>query len=198
MLKLLTVILLSCCSFTVSAQKKKAPAAPKNSKRIMGTSFSTTAELFSTKAGSAFYLIAGPAQDTLFLRQFEPKSVEPTETTITEFTSKGTKLISVSWKEVAVTKSNNKTENGITVQTKIFNPATKAVVFENNQCTVNISEIVSLSGTEATKTVEKIRRDGCECRISQDGDVTLTSKTRNDRLVYDPKEGKYVSAPKKK
>lgn len=195
-LRFLALILLSFCTFTTSAQKKKA-FTPKPAKKTVAKSASAVAEWLPTKTGAKFYLLSGPQKDTLLLKQFDAK-VEPIETTITEFTSKGNKLIAVNWKETTSVKNPSKTENGLTVETRIFDPVAKTNVFENNQSTVNISEIVSLGGTQATKTVEKVRRDGCECRISPDGEVTLTSKTRNEKLTYDPKQGKYVSVPVKK
>lgn len=195
--KYFAVLLLSICSLTVSAQKKKKAVVAKPAKKTLATGASSTAEWFPTKTGTRFYVLSGPAKDTLFLKQYEPKAPEPTETTVTEFTAKGVKLIAVSWKENTLTKTDKRTESGLSVQTRIFDPVSKTAVLENTQSTVNISEIVSLGGTEATKTVQKIRSEGSECKVLPDGDVTLTAKGRVDRLSYDPKQGKYVVAKKK-
>ncbi|UMY65267.1 MULTISPECIES: hypothetical protein [unclassified Flavobacterium] len=195
--KYLAVLLLSVCSLTVSAQKKKKAVAPKPAKKTLATAASSTAEWFPTKTGTRFYVLSGPTKDTLSLGQFEPKAAEPTEVTLTEFTAKGVKLIAVSWKENTLIKTDKRTETGLSVQTRIFDPVSKTAVLENTQSTVNISEIVSLGGTDATKTVQKVRSEGSECKLLPDGDVTLTNKGRSDRLSYDPKQGKYVVAKKK-
>jgi hypothetical protein len=69
-------------------------------------------------------------------------------------------------------------------------------VFENVQTVNNVSEIVWLDPNKtASKTVEKIKRDGMECAVSGECEVTLKNKTSQQVLVYDKAAGKFV--PKK-
>ena len=97
----------------------------------------------------------------------------------------GVKLYLLSWTELNTIKTGLKTEERTTIYSIIYEIASKKQVYSNYQLTNHITEIVSLGGTAATETQEKMRREGFEFVLNPDGSVTQKSKTQQTTFVYD-------------
>ncbi len=66
----------------------------------------------------------------------------------------------------------------------IYDISTKKQVFSNTQTSNHITEIVSIAGTTATETQEKMRRDGFEFVLNADGSVTQKSKKQENKCFF--------------
>ena len=80
----------------------------------------------------------------------------------------------------------------------VYEITNKKQVFSNTQITNHITEIVSLGGTAATETQERMRREGFEFIINADGSITQKSKTQENKWVYKVDTMEFVDAKKKK
>ncbi|HLA54925.1 MAG TPA: hypothetical protein VK623_02395 [Flavobacterium sp.] len=200
------ILLLLLCAFCLSAnaQKSKKPAKTKTAtttakKTTLAKAETLSAELLEKKDNYKFYLLAG--KDSILIKNISGKigTNVPTECKITPFTTKGAKLYSVSWIERnTVGDAKSKLENITETHTEIWDVPNKAQLYANTQMVDNISEIVWLDPNKtASKTVEKIRRDGFELTLLPDGDINIKNKTMEDKLTYDAAQKKYVSAKKK-
>jgi hypothetical protein len=133
----------------------------------------------------------GKEKDALIVKAADAKFA-PTNCKLTAFTANGTKLYLLTWTENVQIKTPKKTEDIANVYSVIYEIANKKQVFSNTQTTNHITEIVSLGGTSATETQEKIRRDGFEFTLNPDGSVTQKSKTQQNKWVYDATKMEYV------
>jgi hypothetical protein len=79
------------------------------------------------------------------------------------------------------------------VYSVIYEITAKKQVFSNTQTTNHITEIVSLGGTTATETQEKMRREGFEFVLNPDGSVTQKSKKQENKWVYDVAKIEFVA-----
>lgn len=104
---------------------------------------------------------------------------------MSSFTASGVKLYLLTWTELSTTKSTNKTEEKTTIYSVIYEITTKKQVYSNYQLTNHITEKVSLGGTGAFETQEKMRREGFEFTLNSDGSVTQKNKTQQTTYVYD-------------
>jgi hypothetical protein len=109
----------------------------------------------------------------------------PKDCKLSSFTASGVKLYLLTWKELSTTKSTNKTEDKTTIYSVIYEISTKKQVYSNYQLTNHITEKVSLGGTGASETQEKMRREGFEFTLNSDGSVTQKNKTQQTTYVYD-------------
>lgn len=201
-MKRLFLMVIAVCSFCASAQKKpggvKKPMSRNtvtvsNSKKlVLAKVGEVAAEQLEKKNGVLFYALAG--KDTLFSSAIE-KGAAPSDVKITPVSAGSTKLHSISWnqkKKIGDPKA--KLENITESHTEIWNAAAKKRVFENTNSVNNITEIVWLDPNKtASKTVEKVRREGMECSVSPQGDVILKNKTSESRLAYDAALQKFVA-----
>jgi hypothetical protein len=200
------ILLLLFCAFCLSAnaQKSKKPAKAKVTtvaakKTILAKAETISAELLEKKDNYKFYLLAG--KDSILIKNISGKigTNVPADCKITPFTAKGTKLYSVSWVEKnTVGDAKTKLENITETHTEIWDVPNKAQLYANTKMVDNISEIVWLDPNKtASKTVDKIRRDGFELTLLPDGDINIKNKTQEDRLTFDAAQKKYVSVKKK-
>jgi hypothetical protein len=109
----------------------------------------------------------------------------PKDCKLSSFTASGVKLYLLTWKELSTTKLTNKTEEKTTIYSVIYEITTKKQVYSNYQLINHITEKVSLGGTGATETREKMRREGFEFTLNSDGSVTQKNKTQQTTYVYD-------------
>ncbi|HEY0090842.1 MAG TPA: hypothetical protein VGB43_00020 [Flavobacterium sp.] len=192
------------------SQKSKKPAKNAGKVTVLAKAENLTAALIDHKGSHAFYLLNSKAgkTDSLLIKAIVNKSASdlPAEGKIMPFSAKGNKLYLVTWKEKSTT-GDAKSRLEITTEThsQIWDLDLKASVFSNVQKVINISEIVFLDPNKnASKTVEKVRRDGFELTLEPVGDIILKNKTQQDKLAYDAASRKYVAvksalaAPKKK
>ena len=109
----------------------------------------------------------------------------PKDCKMSAFTASGVKLYLLTWTELSTAKSTNKTEEKTTIYSVIYEITTKKQVYSNYQLTNHITEKVSLGGTGAFETQEKMRREGFEFTLNSDGSVTQKNKTQQTTFVYD-------------
>jgi hypothetical protein len=109
----------------------------------------------------------------------------PKDCKLSSFTASGVKLYLLTWTELSMTKSTNKTEDKTTIHSVIYEITTKKQVYSNYQLINHITEKVSLGGTGAFETQEKMRREGFEFTLNSDGSVTQKNKTQQTTFVYD-------------
>lgn len=109
----------------------------------------------------------------------------PKDCKLSSFTGSGVKLYLLTWTELSKTTVGKKTEDKTTVYNIIYELTSKKQVYSNYQLTNHITEVVSLGGTAASETQEKIRREGFEFVLNPDGTVTQKGKNQQTTFVYD-------------
>ncbi len=181
------------CGLSAFGQKKKPVSKPAaTAKNMLAKADDLSAEVIQKKNGAVFYALTG--KDTLFSSPI-PKDGVPTQVKITPFTAGAAKLYGISWtqkKKLGDPKS--KLENITESHTEIWDITAKKRVFENTNSVNNITEIVWLDPNKtASKTVEKVRREGMECSLMPTGDVILKSKSQETKYCYDPAGQKFVN-----
>ena len=192
MKKVILFVCLALFSINGFSQKKKSVA--KNS--------ATTTSVFpkidnlqvEIKRGNFQVTISekGKTNDMLIVKAVEA-SFAPTNCKLSSFMANGVKLYLLSWTELNTIKTGLKTEERTTIYSVIYEIVSKKQVYSNYQLTNHITEIVSLGGTAATETQEKMRREGFEFALKPDGSVTQKNKTQQNNLVYDAAKMEFVA-----
>ena len=126
----------------------------------------------------------GKTNDFLIIKVVDA-AFTPKDCKLSSFSASGVKLYLLTWTELSTTKSTNKTEEKTTIYSVIYEITTKKQVYSNHQLTNHITEKVSLGGTGAFETQEKMRREGFEFTLNSDGSVTQKNKTQQTTYVYD-------------
>jgi hypothetical protein len=126
----------------------------------------------------------GKTNDILIIKEVDA-AFTPKDCKLSSFIASGVKLYLLTWTELSTTKSTNKTEEKTTIYSVIYEITTKKQVYSNYQLTNHITEKVSLGGTGAFETQEKMRREGFEFTLNSDGSVTQKNKTQQTTYVYD-------------
>ena len=126
----------------------------------------------------------GKTNDFLIIKDVDA-AFTPKDCKLSSFTASGVKLYLLTWTELSTTKSTNKTEEKTTIYSVIYEITTKKQVYSNYQLINHITEKVSLGGTGAFETQEKMRREGFEFTLNSDGSVTQKNKTQQTTYVYD-------------
>lgn len=190
------VIALIFIATTTYSQKKK-PAATSSALAKAG--------IFSVELikNNLYLFIANkPKKDTILLKSYTGVAA-PKDCKITLFTAKGTALTLVSWSEITLTETKEKTESRVEIYSEIWNTATKTKPLANIQATTNIKEIQWLDKLKnASQTVEKKRNEGFELTLTPEGNVKLKNKTQENTMIYNATSNVYQNgkdiAPKKK
>lgn len=192
MKRIVLLALVALLSVTAYSQKKK-PAAKKPATAASGLA-KVDNLVAEVKKGNFQVTINenGKEKDAMIVKAADTKFA-PTNCKLTAFTANGTKLYLLTWTENVQIKAPKKTEDITQVYSVIYEMANKKQVFSNTQTTNHITEIVSLGGTAATETQEKIRRDGFEFILNPDGSVTQKSKTQQNKWVYDVAKMEFVA-----
>lgn len=126
----------------------------------------------------------GKTNEPLVVKDVDAAFV-PKDCKLSSFTASGVKLYLLTWTEVNKIVTGKKTEDKSTVYNVIYEIVSKKQVYSNYQLTNHITEVVSLGGTAATETQEKIRREGFEFVLNPDGSVTQKAKNQQTTFVYD-------------
>lgn len=200
MKKIILLALLVLVGTNSYSQKKKKGAAKKPVATATSACVSKIDNLTAeVKAGNFQITIAGKgkATDAIIVKSKDAGS-SPTDCKLVSFTASGSKLYLLQWTEKAQLKTGNKTENKTIIYSTVYEIVSKKQVFSNSQTTNHISEIVSLGGTAATETQERIRREGFEFILNADGTITQKNKTQENKWVYDVASVEFVDAKKKK
>jgi len=193
MKRIILLALIALLSVNAYSQKKKSAA-----KKTTTTTTSGLAKVDNlvaeVKKGNFQVTITenGKEKDAMIVKAVDAKFT-PTNCKLTSFTASGTKLYLLTWTEIVQIKTKNKTEDITNVYSVIYEIANKKQVFSNTQITNHITEIVSLGGTAATETQEKMRRDGFEFILNPDGSVTQKSKKQENKLIYDATKMEFVA-----
>ena len=184
-------------SQSYSQKKKKAVAA---TKPVAGACISKIDNLTAeVKSGNFQITIAGKgkATDAIIVKSKDAGSA-PSDCKLSSFTASTTKLYLLQWTEKTQIKTGNKTEDKTIIYSVVYDIPSKKQVFSNSQTTNHITEIVSLGGTAATETQERMRREGFEFSINADGSITQKNKTQENKWVFKADTIEFVDAKKKK
>jgi hypothetical protein len=188
------IILLLTLSFFCSAIFSQTNKAKKTtSSSVCAKSDNVSAEMIKNK----FYLFItnkGTKKDTILLKSFEVDKL-PLECKIEPFTTKGTTLHKITWLEKKTTQTKLKTEAAVTTVSVICDIISKTKVLTNKQTTTKITEIHFLDDKQTvSETIDRIRNEGFECIVNKQGDVILKNKTKENKMIYNPSDKKFVFA----
>lgn len=189
-------MLLSVAIAGAQSKKPAKPAAKKGPlKGQLAKSGNHILEWREKSKETQIYFLSG--KDTVSLKSAPGKlpEIPATGCVVKPFTAKGSPLCLVSWQEKVVEgDAKSKLENKTITQYRIVDPEQKTVLHENAYTVANITEIVWLDPNKtASKTVEKVRRDGFELTVTPEGDLVLANKTQQDKMTFDVAEKKYVA-----
>ena len=196
MKKIIFLALILLASSQSFSQKKKAVAKKPVTAACISKLDNLTAEV---KSGNFQITIAGKGKtsDAIIVKSSDAGGA-PSDCKLSSFTASGTKLYMLQWAEKSQIKTGNKTEDKTTIYSTVYEITNKKQVFSNTQITNHITEIVSLGGTAATETQERIRREGFEFILNADGSITQKNKTQENKWVYKVNTMEFVDAKKKK
>jgi hypothetical protein len=188
MKKCLLIVAVLFVATATFAQKKKTPKA--TAVAALAKLNNLSMELIQNN----LYLFIdnkGAKKDTILLKKYDVKG-NPIDCKINAFTTKGTPLHLISWAEISVTESKEKTENKTMQYNEIWNVKTKTKAFSNLQTTTKIKEIQYLDKLKnASQTVDKIRNEGLAFTLTKEGDVNLKNKTQENNLSYNASSNVY-------
>ena len=187
----LCILLLSINSF---AQKKIKSAVKTSSSNVVAKSDNVTAEILK----NVFYVFAinGKIKDTLFKKSIENA---PLDSKIINFTAKGNKLYLLTWIEKQTVQTTNKTEEKTFNNSEVFDPKTKTKVFSNIQTSSKITEKVFLDRLKnASETQERLRNEGFVVSVLPNGDLSLKTKTQENKMTFDAVLSKFIDIKSKK
>lgn len=194
-MKKIFVFVLAVMAFSAQAQKKKPAPKAATKKNVLVKAGINSAEWRETKKGNQIYFLSG--KDSVSLKEISGKmpDVPATGCKLTPFTAKGAPLCLISWQEkTTIGDAKTKLENITLTEYRIVDPAQKTVLHSNSYTVNNISEIVWLDPNKtASKTVEKVRREGFELTLQPDGDLVLSNKTQTDKMSFDAATKQYVA-----
>ncbi len=196
MKKIIVLALILLASSQSFSQKKKAVAKKPVTAACISKLDNLTAEV---KSGKFQITIAGKGKtsDAIIVKSSDAGGA-PSDCKLSSFTASGTKLYLLQWAEKSLIKTGNKTEDKTTIYSTVYEITSKKQVFSNTQITNHITEIVSLGGTAATETQERMRREGFEFIVNADGSITQKNKTQENKWVYKADTMEFVDAKKKK
>ncbi|WP_264521105.1 hypothetical protein [Flavobacterium sp. N1994] len=126
----------------------------------------------------------GKTNDALVVKAVDA-SFTPKDCKLSSFMANGVKLYLLTWTENNLLSTPNKTEDKTTIYNIIYELTSKKQVYSNYQLTNHITEKVSLGGTAASETQEKVRREGFEFVLNPDGTVTQKGKNQQISFAYD-------------
>jgi hypothetical protein len=208
MKKIISFLIFLSLTLSTFAQKARKPAKSSSKSTLIAKADNVSAVLLETKGAVPFFLLVNKAgkTDSLLVKTFIDKKVIPSEGKLTSFTANGDKLYLLTWTEKSETgDAKTKIEKATETHSEIWSAESKKMLHSNVGKVVNITEIVWLDPNKtASKTQDRIRREGFELSLSPEGDIILKNKTQQDRMTYDAVEKKYVavksapSAQKKK
>ncbi|HEU4495516.1 MAG TPA: hypothetical protein VFR70_00535 [Flavobacterium sp.] len=203
--KIIMVLILLCTALSYGQKKKsKAKTAGRPAPAALAKADNLTAEII--KGNFYLFVNSKAKKDTIAIKAVDDSSL-PKEAVLKAFTAKGTPLYLLTWKEESTAKTDLKTEVKTILFSEVYDIASKAKLFSNQQVTVNSTEKVFLDRLKnASETQEKIRREGFEFVLTPEGDIVQKNKTQQNNFAFNPAEKKYeakpgpsaVSQPKKK
>ncbi len=193
MKKTFLFIIIVSYSINSLAQKKNKKTITSISKTVITQTDGISVEAIKNN----FYVLFnnGLSKDTL------SKTVgnKQTDCKIIPFNAKTNKLYLVSWIEKNTTQTATKTEDKTLTYSEIFDTNSKSKVFSNIQTSTKIKEQVFLDKLKnASETQERTRNEGFVVTILPDGDLSLKTKTQENKMTFDLVAKKYIDAKKRK
>ena len=189
MKKILVLSLFALLSLNAYSQKKKTVAKP-----IAASGLAKADNLVAEVKKGNFQVTInenGKEKDAMIVKAAEA-NFKPTNCKLTAFTAAGIKLYLLTWTEITQIKTPKRTDDITIVYSIVYEITNKKQVFSNTQTTTYIKEVVSLGGTAATETQEKVRKDGFEMVLNADGTITQKGKKQDIKWVYDVTKMEYL------
>lgn len=183
MKKIFLLLCLGLLTFNGFSQKKGAAKKPTATSSALPKLDNLQVEL---KGGKFQITVSekGKTNDMLVVKEVDA-AFAPSNCKLSSFTASGVKLYLLTWTENNTIKTGNKSEDKTTIYSVIYEITSKKQVYSNYQLTNHITEKVSLGGTAASETQEKIRREGFEFVLNPDGSVTQKGKSQQATFIYD-------------
>ena len=182
MKKIFLFVCVVLLSFNGFSQKKKAAT-----KKPATTATFPKLDNLTTEVKNGNFQVSisekGKSGDAMVVKAVDA-SFKPNDCKLSSFMANGVKLYLLTWTELSKTVSANKTEEKTTVYNVIYEIVSKKQVYSNYQLTNHITEKVSLGGTAASETQDRIRREGFEFVLNPDGSVTQKGKNQQMTFVY--------------
>lgn len=195
MKKLFFITLLSLCTLTSNAQKKRSAKSTKPKNEVIAKLDEVSAEIITINKERNLVLFVknGAGVDTLKMKTVD-KTFKPLNFVLKPVTVKNVKLYVASWNEQNIEKTKTKEVTADITESQIWNPATKSLLIGNTQKDSHIKETVFLDANKtASHEVEKKRKEGFQFVLNDDGSLILKTKTQENHYAYNPTNDKYES-----
>lgn len=193
MKKIVLLLFLATSSLTGFAQKNKKTATKAAAAKsvVLLAQDNISAEYMNKKLW--VYQTVDGKKDTLFTKLLSTQITK--ENLVMRPFKAGTKnLYYFNWTEDISSKKDLITETGAVVGTVIFDLENKVKLVDNIDKNLHIAEIHYLSKhKDASETIEKKKREGAQCTLLANGDITLSNKNATTKWVYNATENKYVA-----
>lgn len=193
MKKIILFALLLVVSLSYSQKKSNSKTKIAATTNVLGKLDNLTIEMSSDKTNPKMLLLIkkDTGIETLELNNsssnFKPLNVE-----LKAFTTNGTKLYFITWKENSKTETKLKKENIETVTSQIWNITDKELLIGNVKKKTHIIETVYLDKLKsATETQERNKSEGYDFILLTNGDFILKTKTQDANYVYNVASKKY-------
>ena len=173
------------CILNVNGFSQKSKALPKKTTITAAYPKVDNLQVEVKNGNFQITIIEKGKSNTAFIVKVADATFAPTNCKLSSFMANGIKLYLLTWTENSMVKSGQKTEDKILVYNTIYELNSKKQVYSNCQVTNHITERVSLGGTAASETQEKIRREGFEFVLNPDGSIIHKGKNQQTTFVYD-------------
>ena len=188
---LFAFLLLTSLSYSQKKGNSKTKTIPKTN--FLAKLDNLTIEINSDKTNPKIILIIKNEDGTENLElnnvssDFKPLNVE-----LKSFTTNGTKLYFITWKENIKTETKLKKEDQEIITSQIWNITDKELLIENVKKKTHIIETVYLDKLKnATETQEKNKSEGYDFTLLTNGDFVLKNKTQESNYSYNATSKKY-------
>ena len=188
---LFAFLLLTSLSYSQKKGNSKTKTIPKTN--FLAKLDNLTIEINSDKTNPKIILIIKNEDGTENLElnnvssDFKPLNVE-----LKSFTTNGTKLYFITWKENIKTETKLKKEDQEIITSQIWNITDKELLIENVKKKTHIIETVYLDKLKnATETQEKNKSEGYDFTLFPNGDFVLKNKTQESNYSYNATSKKY-------
>jgi hypothetical protein len=189
----LFLVLLLVCQMNFAQKRKASKKGKTPNVTALAKNENATVELIS---GAFFVSINStlPKKDTIGLQVFNDKRV-PIDTKIQNFTTKGVNLCLVSWTDKYKREAPLTKENITETKNVILDLTNKKKIFSNSSSINLITQIHFLDAKQTvSETIEKKRSEGMVFTLLPNGDISLKSKSREDKYTFDTNKQKYVDS----
>ena len=188
-------MLISVFCINANAQKKKKSVIKVSKTNVLAKADNVSVEI--VKNIFNIYVLNGKIKDSINIKTIG--AAAPTDCKLVSFSAKNNKLYLLTYNEKTIVQSTNKTEEITATNAEIFDIVSKTKVFSNVQKSTKITEKVFLDRLKnASETQERMRNEGFVVTLLPDGDLSLKTKTQENKMSYDVTSKKYIDSKKKK